>query len=62
VRVALVAGRIEEGAELDAFASVHSLTELAGSAAAALEDPARWLRAAGARLAASSRGQRVVRG
>ena len=62
VPAALIAGRIEEGAELNAFARAHSLTELAGSTAAALEDPARWLRAAGARLAASSRDQRVVRG
>ena len=62
VPAALIAGRIEEGAELNAFARAHSLTELAGSTAAALEGPARWLRAAGARRAASSRDQRVVRG
>ncbi|MFT4030559.1 MAG: glycerate kinase [Protaetiibacter sp.] len=48
---ALVAGRIDPGAELGGFAVSVSLTELAGSAVAALADPARWLRVAGGELA-----------
>ncbi|WP_323987215.1 glycerate kinase [Microbacterium plantarum] len=51
VPVALVAGRIAADADIAAFASSVSLTDLAGSAAASLADPARWLRAAGAALA-----------
>lgn len=51
VPVALVAGRITADADTSAFAHAVSLTELAGSADAALADPARWLRAAGAALA-----------
>lgn len=49
---ALVAGRIASHADTTAFAASVSLTELAGSPTAALTDPARWLRAAGARLSA----------
>ena len=49
--VALVAGRIAPEADTAAFAASVSLTELAGSPAASLADPARWLRAAGAALA-----------
>jgi len=51
VPVALVAGRIAEDADVSAFTASLSLTALAGSAAASLADPARWLRAAGAALA-----------
>lgn len=49
--VALVAGRIDPDADTSAFAETLSLTRLAGSGAAALADPARWLRDAGATLA-----------
>jgi glycerate 2-kinase len=48
-RAMLVAGSIEAG--LTGFEMSVSLTELAGSAQAALTDPLRWLRAAGAALA-----------
>lgn len=51
VPTALVAGRIAADAGTAAFASSVSLTDLAGSSAASLADPARWLRAAGAALA-----------
>jgi glycerate kinase len=51
VQVALVAGRIAPDASTSMFAASVSLTELAGSAEAALADPARWLRDAGAALA-----------
>lgn len=51
VPVALVAGRIAEDADVSAFAASLSLAELAGSADAAMSDPARWLRAAGEELA-----------
>jgi len=47
---AIVAGRIE--AASDPFDARVSLTEMAGSSAAALADPARWLRDAGAIVAA----------
>ncbi|GAA5031389.1 glycerate kinase [Microbacterium fluvii] len=47
----LVAGRIAPDADLGGFAAALSLTELAGSPASALADPARWLRAAGVALA-----------
>ena len=50
VPVVLVAGRIAPDADTTAFASSVSLTDLAGSAAASLADPGRWLRAAGAAL------------
>lgn len=49
---ALVAGVIAPVADVAGFAAVVALTELAGSSARAQVDPARWLRAAGARLAA----------
>jgi len=52
VPVLLAAGRIAPDAELGAFAGAVSLVELAGSADAATADPARWLHAAGAHLAA----------
>lgn len=52
-RAALVAGRIAADADASAFTSSVSLTDLAGSGAASLADPARWLRAAGAALAVS---------
>ena len=52
VPVALVAGRIAADADLTPFAASLSLTSLAGSADAALADPARWLRACGRALAA----------
>lgn len=48
----LVAGRIAPDADTTAFAASVSLTELAGSGEAAMADPAQWLRAAGAALAA----------
>lgn len=51
VPVALVAGRIAPDADLAGFAAAVSLTELAGASAAALAEPARWLAAAGAKLA-----------
>ncbi|GAA3198776.1 glycerate kinase [Microbacterium terregens] len=50
-RVALVAGRIMTDADTSAFAHVVSLTALAGTAQAAMAEPARWLREAGRRLA-----------
>lgn len=49
----LVAGRIDADADTSAFAAHASLTELAGSGEAAMQDPARWLRDAGALLARS---------
>jgi glycerate kinase len=51
VPVSLVAGRIAADADTSAFAATASLTDLAGSAAAAMSDPARWLEQAGAALA-----------
>ena len=48
----VVAGAVADTAPVDLADGVVSLTELAGSTAAALADPARWLTAAGARLAA----------
>ncbi|MET0726220.1 MAG: glycerate kinase [Leifsonia sp.] len=50
VPVALVAGAID--GDTTSFASAVSLTGLAGGASAARSDPARWLREAGALLAA----------
>lgn len=47
----LAAGRITADADTTLFAASTSLTELAGSSAAALAEPARWLRDAGATLA-----------
>jgi glycerate kinase len=49
VPTALVAGAVE--ASVAQFSAAASLTELAGSTAAALDEPARWAFAAGARLA-----------
>lgn len=51
VAVALAAGRIARGADISAFVATASLTDLAGSSAAALAEPKRWLRVAGAALA-----------
>ncbi|MDY0908434.1 glycerate kinase [Microbacterium sp. CFBP9034] len=51
VGVALVAGRITGDADVSGFAATASLTELAGSGAAAMGEPARWLAEAGATLA-----------
>jgi len=51
VPVALAAGRIAPDADTSPFAGSASLTALAGSSAAAIADPARWLRVAGAHLA-----------
>jgi len=51
VRAALVAGRIDEDADTGMFAASASLSEIAGSSASALAEPARWLREAGAVLA-----------
>jgi glycerate kinase len=50
VSALLVAGVIE--ADVDSFDDAVSLVELAGGVAAAVADPVRWARAAGARLAA----------
>jgi glycerate 2-kinase len=47
----LVAGRIGPDADVGVFAGYVSLTDLAGSAEAAMRDPESWLRAAGAALA-----------
>lgn len=48
---ALVAGALADGADVGLFATVVVLTDLAGGADAAMAEPARWLRAAGAALA-----------
>lgn len=56
VPVALVAGRIAQEADTSAFAASVSLSDLAGSAVAAIADPARWLREAGATLARALSG------
>ncbi|WP_159500729.1 glycerate kinase [Microbacterium sp. 18062] len=58
VPAALVAGRIAPGAPTDGFAASVSLTGLAGSSAAAMRDPARWIAAAAARLAGKVGGSR----
>ncbi len=50
-RAAVVAGRITDDADTGLFAGSLSLTELAGSSASALAEPARWLHEAGAELA-----------
>ena len=52
VSVALIAGRVTADADTSAFAASLALAELAGSAEASLAAPARWLRVAGAELAA----------
>lgn len=49
----LAAGCITADADTSLFTASASLTELAGSPESALADPSRWLRAAGAALAAS---------
>ncbi|WP_460772686.1 glycerate kinase [Microbacterium sp. GXF7504] len=51
VPAALVAGRIDPDADASAFAASVELVRLAGSRAAALAEPARFLEAAGAALA-----------
>lgn len=55
VPTALVAGRFGADADISGFAHAVSLTDLAGSAAASLADPATWLREAGRRLARAHR-------
>jgi len=52
VAAGIVAGGVDPELELDDGTTVLSLTELAGSAQRSLGDPARFLREAGARLAA----------
>ncbi|WP_091709333.1 glycerate kinase [Microbacterium sp. cf046] len=54
VPVALVAGRIAPDAATSGFAASVSLSDLAGGGAAAMADPTRWLRDAGAELARAS--------
>lgn len=49
----LAAGRITADSDTTLFTASASLTDLAGSSDAALAEPARWLRAAGALLARS---------
>lgn len=49
----LAAGRITADSDTALFAASASLTEIAGSSDAALAEPARWLREAGALLARS---------
>ncbi|MET0735178.1 MAG: glycerate kinase [Microbacterium sp.] len=51
IPVALVGGRIAADADASGFAASVSLTDLAGSSDAAIDEPARWLRLAGAALA-----------
>lgn len=51
VHAVLAAGRITNDSDTSLFAAVASLTDIAGSADAAVSDPARHLRAAGAALA-----------
>ncbi|WP_349903703.1 glycerate kinase [Parafrigoribacterium humi] len=51
IPIALVAGRVAPDADTSTFVSVLSLTTLAGSAAAAIASPERWLTVAGAQLA-----------
>ncbi|MDO8384602.1 MAG: glycerate kinase [Microbacterium sp.] len=50
-RAALVAGRIDPGADMSPFAASVSLTDLAGSLESAMTQPTAWIRAAGAHLA-----------
>lgn len=52
VPVALVAGAVTDRGSLDRFTASVALLDLAGSREASLADPTRWLRTAGARLAA----------
>jgi glycerate kinase len=51
VRTALVAGRIDVDADTGIFTATASLSDVAGSSASALAEPARWLREAGIVLA-----------
>ncbi|WP_194396602.1 glycerate kinase [Microbacterium atlanticum] len=51
VPVMLVAGRIAADADVSGFAATASLTDLSGSATAAMADARRWLEEAGAALA-----------
>lgn len=53
-RALLAAGRITADADTSLFTASASLTDLAESSDAALAEPARWLRAAGAELARRS--------
>lgn len=55
VPCALVAGAVDTAADTTGFSAALALTDLAGSTAAAMGDPARWLREAGARLAGAAR-------
>lgn len=50
-RTALVAGQVSPEADISAFVSTTSLTDLAGSSELAIGDAAHWLREAGAALA-----------
>ncbi len=51
VPVALVAGTIAADADTSGYVRAVSLSTVAGGAAASMADPARWLRAAGGRIA-----------
>ena len=53
----LVAGRIDDDADTSLFADTRSLTELAGSGAAAMADTARWLGEAGRQFALAASGR-----
>lgn len=57
----LAAGRITSDADTTLFAASASLTALAGAPDAALAEPARWLRAAGAELARSVDSRSLAR-
>ncbi|TQL48803.1 glycerate kinase [Homoserinimonas aerilata] len=50
-RMLLIAGGIDASVSTDAFTASRALTELAGGLDAALDEPLRWLREAGASLA-----------
>lgn len=54
VGTALVAGGVARDADRSPFVATLALSDLAGSAEAAMADPRRWLRRAGALLAARS--------
>jgi glycerate 2-kinase len=56
VPVTVVAGRVVADGDLPVTRAI-ALTDLAGSAAAAMAEPRRWLTEAGARLAAESRSR-----
>src|SRR4051794_39741019 len=57
VPTALIAGRIASDARTAPFVLSISLSELAGSPAAAIAEPARWLRASGMELACLPQSQ-----